>query len=109
MKHHPAALWMRAVAPGAAIVARGNSVSEILLAIRSGIGIAPLPVPFAREADLVAVLDERPELTFPFYLVVHEDLKDVRRVRAFLDFVTAETRSVRRVLTGEAAKVRKPG
>jgi DNA-binding transcriptional LysR family regulator len=99
MKRHAAALWVRAVAPGAAVAARGNSVSEVMLAVKSGIGLAPLPVPFAaREADLVMVLKSRPELTFPFYVVIHRDMQRVRRVRAFLDFLAAESKLVRETL-----------
>jgi DNA-binding transcriptional LysR family regulator len=101
MKSHPAALWVRSVAPRAAIAARGNSVSEIMMAIKSGIGLAPLPVPYAtRENDLVMVLASRPELTFPFYVVIHRDMQRVRRVRSFLAFLSAESKTVRQALTG---------
>jgi DNA-binding transcriptional LysR family regulator len=61
--------------------------------------LAPLPVPFAaRETDLVMVLKSRPELTFPFYVVIHRDMQRVRRVRAFLDFLAAESKLVRQAL-----------
>jgi DNA-binding transcriptional LysR family regulator len=103
MKDHAAAQWMRSVAPGAAVTARGNSVSEVLMAVKSGVGLAPLPVPFAaHDNDLVTVVDPLPELTYPFYLVIHRDMKHAPRVRAFLNFVTAEIRTVRQVLAGEA-------
>jgi len=68
-------------------------------AIKSGVGVAPLPVPYAkRESDLVMVLDSRPELNFPFYVVIHRDAQRVRRGRAFLDFLAAEQKLVRRAL-----------
>jgi DNA-binding transcriptional LysR family regulator len=103
MKRHAAALWMRSVAPGATIAARGNSVSEILMAVKSGAGLAPLPMPFAApEPDLSIVIETRSALNFPFYLVIHRDMKRVRRVRAFLDFITAENKTVRQVLSGTA-------
>jgi DNA-binding transcriptional LysR family regulator len=93
-------LWLRSAAPGAAIAARGNSVSEIMLAIKSGVGLAPLPIPFAaREIGLVMVLKSRPELKFPFFVVIHRDMQRVRRVRAFLDFLAAEDKTVRQALT----------
>jgi DNA-binding transcriptional LysR family regulator len=44
------------------------------------------------------VLDSRPELNFPFYVVIHRDMQRVRRVRAFLDFLAAEQKLVRRAL-----------
>ena len=99
MKRHAAALWMRSVAPRARIAARGESVSEIMMAVKSGVGLAPLPTPFAkREIDLVMVLESRPELTFPFYVVIHPDMRRIRRVRAFLSFLAAESKIVRTVL-----------
>ena len=108
MRSHAAALWMRSVAPGAAVAARANSVSEAMMAVKSGVGLAPLPVPFAaNETQLVMVVSPRPELTYPFYLVFHRNMKNVRRVRAFLNFVAAESNSVRRVLAGETASIKK--
>ena len=99
MKSHAAALWMRSVAQGATVAARGNSVSEVLMAVKSGVGLAPLPVPFAvPDSDLVIVIDSMPALIFPFYLVIHRDMKRAPRVRAFLNFVTAEIKMIRRVL-----------
>jgi DNA-binding transcriptional LysR family regulator len=104
MTNHAAARWMRAVAPGAAIAARGDSVPSILLAVKSGAGLAPLPMPIgSREGDLVAVIGPLPELTFPFYLVAHKDLQRTPRVRAFFDFVAAEIKTFRQVLSGDAA------
>lgn len=103
MTNHAAAQWMRAVAPAATIAARGDSVPSILLAVKSGAGLAPLPMPIgSRESDLVAVIGPLPELTFPFYLVAHKDMQRTPRVRAFFDFVAAEIKTFRRVLAGEA-------
>jgi DNA-binding transcriptional LysR family regulator len=85
----------------APVAAHGNSVAEILMAVKSGVGIAPLPVPYAtRESDLKIVVESEPGLNFPFFLVIHRDTQRVRRVRAFLDLMTAERASVRRVLEG---------
>jgi DNA-binding transcriptional LysR family regulator len=99
MKNHAAALWLRSVAPRAAVAARGNSVSEVIEAIKSGVGVGPLPIPHAkRESELVMVVESRPELNFPFYVVIHRDIRRVRRVRAFLDFLAGEQKLVRRAL-----------
>lgn len=104
MKSHAAAQWLRSVAPGTTIAARGESVSEIMMAVKSGVGLAPLPVPFAgRESDLVMVLESQPELTFPFYLVMHRDMQRIRRVRTFLNFFAAEQKTVRQALTSGVA------
>jgi DNA-binding transcriptional LysR family regulator len=62
----PAAPWMRSVAPRAAIAARSDNLVAVLLAVKSGVGLAALPVPLAKpESDLVAVLGPLPELTHP--------------------------------------------
>jgi DNA-binding transcriptional LysR family regulator len=103
MKMHAAAQWMRSIAPRAAIGARGNSVSEVLMAVKSGVGLAPLPVPVAAtDTDLCRVIDPIPELTFPFYLVFHRNMKQAPRVKAFLKFVNTEIRIIRQVLSGIA-------
>ena len=99
MKNHAAALWLRSVAPRARVAARGNSVSEIFDAIKSSVGLGLLPAPYAkRESDLVMVLESRAELNFPFYVVIHRDMRRVRRVRGFLDFLAGEQKLVRRTL-----------
>ena len=54
----------------------------------------------ARQSRRAAIA--QPALNFPFYLVIHRDIKRVRRVRAFLDFMTAEIKTVRQVLSGSA-------
>jgi DNA-binding transcriptional LysR family regulator len=96
---------MRSVAPHAAIAARSDNLVAVLLAVKSGVGLATLPVPLAAsESDLVAVLGPLPELTNPFYLVMHRDMRHTPRVRAFFDFVTAEIKTFRRVLSGEAER-----
>jgi DNA-binding transcriptional LysR family regulator len=101
----PAAPWMRSVAPHAPIAARSNNLVAVLLAVKSGVGLAALPVPLAQhETDLVAVLGPLPELTHPFYLVMHRDMRQTPRVRAFFDFVTAEIKTFRLVLSGEAKR-----
>jgi DNA-binding transcriptional LysR family regulator len=108
--NHPAARWMRSVAPHAVIAARGNSMPAVLLAVKSGAGLAPLPVPLAeRENDLVAVLGPLPELTFPFYLVMHRDMRRTPRVRAFVDFIIAEIKTVRPLLSGRQTSERRVG
>ena len=52
--NHPAAQRLRKVAPNATAGARCDDVRALVLAVKSGAGIGPLPVPLAqRENDLV--------------------------------------------------------
>jgi DNA-binding transcriptional LysR family regulator len=69
--------------------------------VRSGAGLAPLPMPLAmREVELERVLGPLPGLYSPIYLLTHPDLRHVPRVSAFFEFIVTEIEQVRSVLTG---------
>jgi DNA-binding transcriptional LysR family regulator len=100
IRDHHAAKWLRSVAPTARVVARSNTVPGLLMTVKSGAGLAPLPVPLAvRDSDLVSVLGPLPGLYSPIYLLTHPDLRHMPRVRTFFDFIIEEIDSVRPVLT----------
>jgi DNA-binding transcriptional LysR family regulator len=100
IRDHHAAKWLRSVAPTARVVARSNTVPGLLMTVKSGAGLAPLPVPLAfQETDLVSVLGPLPGLYSPIYLLTHPDLRHMPRVRTFFDFIIAEIDNVRAVLT----------
>jgi DNA-binding transcriptional LysR family regulator len=104
IKGHSAAKWLRAVAPDATVAGRSNSVPGLLLTVRSGLGLAPLPVPLAaRDPDLVRVLGPLPGLFSPIYLLTHPDLRHSPRVSAFFDYIIAELEAVRPLLIGDVA------
>jgi DNA-binding transcriptional LysR family regulator len=97
-----AARWMQSVAPNAAIAARGNSMLGVVAAVRSGAGLAPLPMLLgAAEDGLEPVLTSIPEIDSKLYLVMHADLQHSPRVRAFCDFVVAEFARLRPFRRGE--------
>jgi len=94
--------WLRAAAPHATIAARGNSMLGVVAAVKSGAGLAPLPMLLGgTEAGLEPVLAPIPELDFKIYLVMHSDLRRTARVRAFCDFVVAEIARFRPLLMGD--------
>ena len=102
LKTHAAAKWLKAVAPRARATALSNSVPGLLMTVKSGAGLAPLPMPLAsKETDLVALLSPIPGLESNVYLLTHPDLRRMPRVHAFLEFVTAEAELVRRALSGD--------
>lgn len=87
----PLALWFEKAAPDAAIVLRRNSIDGVFAAIRSGLGVSLM-------SDLVAASD--PDFVRCFtpqggpqppdiWLLTHERLRDVPRVRAVMDFIGA--------------------
>jgi DNA-binding transcriptional LysR family regulator len=100
IRDHHAAQWVRSVAPHATVAARSNTISGLMMTVKSGAGLAPLPTPLAaRETELVRVLGPVPGLFSQIYLLTHPDVRRVPRVRAFFDFMIAELDNVRPVLT----------
>ena len=55
-----------------------------------------------RDSELVRVIDDIPELLTAHYLLTHRDLQRTPRVRAFFDFVAAEIKAFRAMLSGQA-------
>ena len=103
LKDHAVAKWLRSAAPNAKIAARATSVAAVLMAVKSGAGIAPLPVIMGDEdGDLVKLLGPYPGLSTPFYLFMHEDMRRTPRVRAFFDFAISEARTIRKILEGKS-------
>jgi DNA-binding transcriptional LysR family regulator len=91
--------WLRSRAPDAVVTARCNHVIGMLLTVKSGVGIGPLPLQVGDlEEDLVRVLDPVPESMASIYLLVHPDLRNVPRVRALFDFMVSEVDSFRPLL-----------
>ena len=94
----PVGEWLRLVAPQATVVARCETGSEQLRAVKSGAGIAPL-LTHHEDADLVRIIDIT-DLTTPYYLLMHETMRHRPRVRAFADFVASETEAFRASISG---------
>jgi DNA-binding transcriptional LysR family regulator len=100
--HHLINRWFKQIAPNARLAARCNSISGLLAAAKSGIGLAALPLAIGGvEGDLVRVLGPIPELTTHFYLVTHRDLRDAPRVKAFSTFIDEHLSAFRAVLAGK--------
>jgi DNA-binding transcriptional LysR family regulator len=101
-----ASRWLRTAAPRARIAARGNSMLGVLAAVKSGAGLAPLPMLLGGSEDgLEPVLAPVPELGSKIYLVMHSDLRSTARVRAFCDFVVAEIARFQPLLMGQPEKI----
>lgn len=97
----PGARWLASRAPQAQVPTRSNSLSNLLVAAKAGLGIAPLPCMLGdAEPDLVRGLPPIPELDSDLWLVTRESLKDQPHVKAFNAFIAAHIASVRRELAG---------
>jgi DNA-binding transcriptional LysR family regulator len=97
--HYPGAHWLRLVAPHATIATRIDNWPGLVLAVKSGAGLAAL-MAFQgdSENDLVRVIDDI-GLATPYYLVMHRDMQRNPRVRAFADFVVADVKSFRSLVS----------
>jgi DNA-binding transcriptional LysR family regulator len=94
----PAARWLRSKAPQARVSGQASNVPSVLLAVKSGAGLALLPSHLAGlDQDLVRVIGPIPELDYPIYLLTHRDLRKIPRIAAFFDYCVSRLRPV---LTG---------
>jgi DNA-binding transcriptional LysR family regulator len=111
MRDHPAALWLQSAAPNARVAARGSGLPAILMAVKSGAGVAAMPVIVGDdESDLVKLFGPIPNLPSDIYLLMHEDMKATPRVRAFFDFIIDELATVRPILNaGQQERKAAPG
>ena len=94
----PGARWLRLVAPHATVAARCDTWSALVLAVKSGTGIAPL-LAYQEDGELVCVIDKIDLLT-PFHLLMHRDMQRTPRVRTFADFVATEIKAFRALVSG---------
>ena len=102
IEHHVTKAWLQSVAPDARVAARCNSMTALLSAAKSGVGLAALPMTIGdNDPGLVRVLGHIPGLTTNFYLLMHQDMKTTPRVRALFDFFIEELNIVRPILAGE--------
>ena len=94
----PATNWLRSVAPRAKIAARCDTGYEQVGLVKSGAGLAPL-LACEWADDLVRVIDNIGLVT-PYYLLMHKDMQQNPRVRAFADFVWSEIKAFRALFLG---------
>lgn len=99
--NYPAARWMRTVAPHATIAARSEHWQGVMLAVKAGAGLAAMPHWQGDSVELVRVVDNI-GLVLPYYLLMHRDMQQTPKVRAFADFVASEIASFRALLSAGA-------
>jgi molybdate transport repressor ModE-like protein len=101
LSNHRASTWLKEVAPDARMSARNNSVLGLVYAVKSGIGLGPLPTALGdAEPDLVRVLGPIPALARSWRLLTHTDLRRAPRIAAFFDFIMEEREALKSILTG---------
>jgi DNA-binding transcriptional LysR family regulator len=101
LSQHRISKWLAEVAPGATIAARNNSVLGLVYAVKSGVGVGPLPTAIADDQEeLVRVLGPIPELARSWRLLTHPDLRRTPRVAVFFDFIIGEREALKTILSG---------
>jgi DNA-binding transcriptional LysR family regulator len=97
--NYPGARWARSVAHQATIAARSDHWQGLILAVKAGAGLGAMPhFQGDNERDLIRVIDDI-GLSVPYYLLMHRDMQNTPRVRAFADFVASEIKSFRALLS----------
>ena len=89
--------WLRRYGLEGAVAIHQGSMMGLLAAVRAGIGLAALPSFVAdRDPDLVRCLPPSKEDAMSLWLLTHERLRHVPRIRLVLDFVYDRLRSFAR-------------
>ncbi|MDH7795165.1 MULTISPECIES: LysR family transcriptional regulator [unclassified Beijerinckia] len=94
-------LALREAAPRAAIAVRCNSVANLIAAVRSGIGIGPLPG-WADGDDLVRCPLPELETSADIWLLFPESQRSSRHVRTVVDALISRFETVRSRLEGRS-------
>src|SRR3712207_4501779 len=99
----PGWTWLREAAPEAEVAARSSSLTNLISAVKAGLGVTVLPCFLANsDADLVRCIGPIAGVQSDLWLVTREDARDVRRVRAFVAPRAEHVAALRPLLAGEA-------
>jgi DNA-binding transcriptional LysR family regulator len=84
----PQQSWLLGIAGDRPVACELNHISEHLIAVRAGVGVAGLPRFLGdRDHDLVRIDEDVPPFARDIWLVVHRDLRRTPAVRAVTNFV----------------------
>jgi DNA-binding transcriptional LysR family regulator len=96
--------WMFALAPSAQVHYRANSLTSLMHAVKAGLGIAPLPASYAGlEPEIVCCLGDQLVFDTKAWVLVPSRLRDVPRIRAFVDFLVPHASATLQRLTRRIA------
>jgi DNA-binding transcriptional LysR family regulator len=102
----PGPRWLVHNAPNSRISARSNNLTNLVSALKAGVGVAMLPcVAGDSDPDLVRCLPPIAELGGDLWLIVREEIKAVPHVRAVADSLATHIQGMRARLAGEQPAV----
>ena len=103
LPYPPLEKWLAKNRLDGRIGCRVNTLLGMRDAALAGLGLTVMPCYLCDpDPKLVRIGDPIPELETALWSLTHPDLKDVARVRAFLDFVAGQIMEIRPALAGEA-------
>jgi len=106
MGNLPIPLWLARMTPNSIVAVRCNSLTNLLSALKSGLGVGMLPCFLGDvEPDLQRCLPPIAELDSQTWLILREDLKHSPHVRTFADFISAYVQRLRGRFAGTAPVV----
>jgi DNA-binding transcriptional LysR family regulator len=71
-------------------------MSNLIATLKAGLGVTGLPcVDAEAEPTLLRCFEDLPELDSELFLLTRAEMKDLPRVRAFTDFISAKIASAR--------------
>lgn len=96
--------WLERTAADAEIACRSNSVTNLIAAVRAGIGVSVLPcLVGGQDGGLLRCLPPLIELDGQMWLIYHESLRVEPRVRVVADAIAARVEAMRGLLAGQAS------
>jgi DNA-binding transcriptional LysR family regulator len=110
VSHTPSARWMREHVAAALIAGRGNTLPAILEMVRAGIGLALLPCLLADPLPELRRVGTETPMALTLWLLTHNDLKNVARVRATMTVLADAIAAQQHLLSGaENGRTRRTG
>jgi len=101
LAHVKAARFVREHVAPERIALKSSAVLGLAEAVEQGLGIGPLPCFIAdQRPGLVRLLPPNPDFATGLWVLTHPDIRHVPRVRAFMDFCSAELSRQRALFEG---------
>jgi DNA-binding transcriptional LysR family regulator len=105
----PPMRWLDAWSPHAEAVSRSNTLSNVMIAVKAGLGVSVLPCMMGdREPDLVRCMPPLDELDSDLWLVLREPMKDLPHVKAFTQFISTRIAALRHLLAAQEGEPTSP-
>lgn len=104
VSHTPSAVWMTKHMPDVTVAGRGNSLPSILEMVRAGIGVGLLPCLLADQLPELRQIGHPAPMALDLWLLTHNDLRNVARVRATMTALGDAIASNQTLLSGKPVR-----